>query len=194
MTRAILPGHLAHADVRVVAVADCFADRRQKGKEMVDSHYGNSDCQAYRLHEEILTRSDIDAVLIATGDRWHSPLPAEAARHGKDVYCEEPFTLTIQEGRRLADLMNRLSAVWQCGTQRRSVDTYAFVVDVIHRGLIDRLEEMAAFLGGPWRKKPIPIPKPETVPPEDVFDYDRWLGQAPLAPYSETRVRHWRDR
>lgn len=194
MTRAVLPGHLAHSDVQVVAVADCFADRQQTGKEMVDTHYGNHDCKTYRFHEEILQRDDIDAVLIATGDRWHSPLSAEAARYGKDVYCEKPFCLTIKEGRRLVNLMNRLGTVWQCGTQRRSVDTYAFVVDVVHRGLIGHLEEMVAYLGGPWRKDFIPMPAPEPVPEPDVFDYDRWLGQSPLAPYSDTRVRHWRNR
>lgn len=194
MTRAVLPGFLAHADVQVVAVADCFADRQQTGKEMVDSHYGNADCLTYRFHEEILQREDIDAVLIATGDRWHSPLSAAAARAGKDVYCEKPFCLTIEEGRRLVNLMNRLGTVWQCGTQRRSVDTYAFVVNVVHRGLIGQLEEMVAYLGSPWRRNFIPMPETQATPPEDVFDYDRWLGQAPLAPYSETRVQYWRER
>ncbi len=194
MTRAVLPGFLAHADVQVVAVADCFADRQQTGKEMVDSHYGNTDCETYRFHEEILQRKDIDAVLIATGDRWHSPLSAAAARAGKDVYCEKPFCLTIEEGRRLVKLMNRLGTVWQCGTQRRSVDTYAFVVDVVHRGLIGQLEEMVAYLGPPWRRNFIPMPETQATPPEDVFDYDRWLGQAPQAPYSETRVQYWRER
>jgi predicted dehydrogenase len=194
MTRADLPSFLAQPDVQLVAVADCFAERRQTGKEMVDGHYGNKDCAIYRYHEEILERSDIDAVIIATGDRWHAPLSAAAARAGKDVYTEKPFCLTIMEGRRLVNLMNRLGTVWQCGTQRRSVDTYAFIVDVIHRGLIGHLEKMTAFLGPRFSRNLIPIPEEQPLPDENNFDYNRWLGQAPAAPYSETKVRYWRNR
>jgi hypothetical protein len=170
MTRADLPSFLAQPDVQLVAVADCFAERRQTGKEMVDGHYGNKDCAIYRYHEEILERSDIDAVIIATGDRWHAPLSAAAARAGKDVYTEKPFCLTIMEGRRLVNLMNRLGTVWQCGTQRRSVDTYAFIVDVIHRGLIGHLEKMTAFLGPRFSRNLIPIPEEQPLPDENNFD------------------------
>src|SRR5437763_16378686 len=66
-------------DVRVVAVADCFEERRAEGKATVDKRYGNPGCKAYRFHEELLDRRDIDAVLIAAGDRWHSVLSVLAA-------------------------------------------------------------------------------------------------------------------
>jgi len=90
--RSDLSHFLQQDDVQCVAVCDSFADRRAQGKEMVDKHYGNADCVATRFHEALLERDDIDALLVVTGDRWHAVLSALAARAGKDVYCEKPFT------------------------------------------------------------------------------------------------------
>jgi len=188
--RSDLSHFLQQDDVRCVAVCDSFADRRAQGKEMVDKHYGNSDCTATRLHEELLERDDIDALLVVTGDRWHAVLSALAARAGKDVYCEKPFTLTIAEGRALVDLTERYGTVWQCGTQRRSNASYQFVVEAIQGGKIGKLHTITAVLGG-WRGNGAATPEPEPDP--DVFDYDRWLGQAPWAPYSRVRVGLWRN-
>jgi predicted dehydrogenase len=187
-------GNLSHFltqdDVQCVAVCDCFADRRQKGKEMVDQHYGNRDCVATRFHEELLSRPDIDALLIGTGDRWHAVLSILAARAGKDAYCEKPSTLTIAEGRTLVETTRRYGTVWQCGTQRRSNASYRFVVDVVRRQRIGKLHTITAFLGG-WGGNGAATPASEPDP--NVFDYDRWLGQAPWAPYSPVRVALWRN-
>lgn len=185
-----LPSFLAEADVQCVTVCDCFADRRKLGKETVDRHYGNSDCRVTRLHEELLDRKDLDALLIATGDRWHAVLSVLAAKAGKDVYCEKPVGLTIAEGRTLVDTTRRYGTVWQCGTQRRSNDSYRFVVEAVRGGMIGKLHTITAFLGG-WggdgQAKTEPAPDPE------VFDYERWLGQSPWAPYSPVRVQLWRN-
>src|SRR5262245_17975730 len=81
-----LKAMLPFGDIRCVAIADVQAKRRDAGKTLVDEHYGNSDCRLYRDFRELLDRKDIDAVLIATGDRWHSPASILAAKAGKDVY------------------------------------------------------------------------------------------------------------
>lgn len=190
--RHVLGHFLNQTDVQVLAVCDCFADRRKMAKEMVDSHYGNTGCDAYRFHERILERDDIDAVLIGTGDRWHAPMSMLAVRAGKDVYCEKPFCLTIAEGRALVETVARYGAVWQCGTQRKSAPGYRFVVDVVRGGRIGKLHTitMSFGSGAGWRRNEFPAPEPEPDP--GVFDYDRWLGQAPWAPYSSARVRLWR--
>jgi len=181
---------LSHKDVQCVRVCDCFADRRKKAKQIVDGYYGNKDCRTTRFHEDVLGRDDIDAVLIGTGDRWHSVLSILAAAAGKDVYCEKPFSLTIAEGRALVETTTRYGTVWQCGTQRRSNDSYRFVVDVVRAGLIGKLQTITALLGG-WGGNGPATPEPQPDP--NVFDYGRWLGQAPWAPYSSVRVRLWRN-
>jgi len=179
---------LKEKDVRCLAVCDCWAIRRDRMKAMVDAYYSNKDCVAHRFHEEMLARADIDAVLIVTGDRWHAVLSMLAARAGKDVYCEKPSTLTIAEGRALVEMTKRYGTVWQCGTQRRSNDAYRFVVDTIRSGRIGKLRTITTSFGG-WGgngfARPQPVPK--------GFDYDRWLGQAPWAPYSRVRVNLWRN-
>lgn len=178
-------------DVRLVAVADCFASRREEARQLVDKTYGTRECASYRFHEELLGRSDIDAVLIATGDRWHSVLSVLAARSGKDIYCEKPVSLTIGEGRAMAETIQRLGTVWQNGTQRKSIPGYAFVREIVQSGRIGKLHTITASIGAGWttygQATPAPAPDPA------VFDYDRWLGQAPWAPYSRLRVGAWRN-
>ena len=183
---------LKEDDVQVRAVCDLFADRREQARQLVDGHYGNHDCRATRLHEEVLERDDIDAIVIGTGDRWHAVMSSLAAQAGKDVYCEKPFCLTIAEGRQLVDVTRQNGTVWQCGTQRRSNPGYEFLVNAIHSGRIGELHTVRISFGatGGWKKNS--LAKPETAPDPELFDYDRWLGQSPWAPYSAERVRLWR--
>jgi predicted dehydrogenase len=179
----VLSHFLKEPDIQMVAVCDAIAERRSQGKAMVDQHYGNSECASYRRHEEILDRKDIDAVLIATGDRWHAVLSALAARAGKDIYCEKPFTLTIGEGRTLADTLERYGTVWQCGMQRRSDPGYHFINDVVRSGRLGKLGAITMSFGDFGRSDGLPVPEPE--PDIETFDYNRWLGQSPWMPYSK---------
>jgi len=184
-------GHfLLQKDVQCVAVCDCFADRRARGKDMVNRFYGHQDCRATRFHEEIMDRQDIDAVVIGTGDRWHTVLSTLAARAGKDVYCEKPFCLTIAEGRALVETTRRFGAIWQCGTQRRSNASYRFVAEGVKGGMVGQLRQITLSLGD-WGGNG--LAKPEPPPDPEEFDYDRWLGQAPWTPYSRVRVALWRN-
>jgi len=186
----VLHHFLQESDVAMLAVADCFADRRAAAAKMINEQYNNADCKQYRFHEQILERRDIDAVLIATGDRWHAVLSSLAAHARKDIYCEKPISLTIGESRALADTLKRLGTVWQAGTQRRSIPGYQFVVDVIRQGRIGKLHTITASMGDGWMSNGIAKPQPEPDP--EKFDYNRWLGQAPWEPYSVARVQQWR--
>ena len=107
---------LALPDVQCVAICDVQASRREAGKTLVDRHYGHADCKLFRDFRELLARKDIDAVLIATGDRWHAPASMLAAQAGKDVYSEKPCGLTIAACQSLADTMKRTGRVFQAGT------------------------------------------------------------------------------
>ena len=177
-----LSDFLTNADVQVVAVCDVDAGHRAQAKRVVDAHYQNHDCAAYNDFYEILDRDDIDTVLIATPDHWHAFLSIEAAKAGKDIYCEKPISLTVAEGRSVVEAMKRYSRVYQSGTQRRSIGCFRFAVDVARTGLIGQLHTLHTFLSeGPSCGVEPPQPVPEG------FDYDRWLGPAPYAPYTRRR-------
>src|SRR5688572_8186887 len=131
-------------DVQCVAVCDVQAKRREEAKKLVDEHYQNKDCATYRDMHELFARRDIDAVLIATGDRWHAPASILAARAGKDVYSEKPCGITIAACQELADVLHREKRVFQAGTQRRSVPNFQKAVELVHTGKLGRLRTMHA--------------------------------------------------
>ena len=108
---------------------------------MVDAHYGNQDCATHSDFRNLLARKDIDAVSIATGNRWHAMASMFAAHAGKDIYCEKPISLTIQEGRQLVETARRFGTIYQAGTQRRSTASYRFARDMVRQGDLGRILE-----------------------------------------------------
>lgn len=184
--RAILPNFLGFSDVRFVAVSDSRRERLRSAKEFIDTHYRTTECRSYPDFRELLAQPDIDAVLIATGNRWHGLGSMYAARAGKDVYSEKPVTLTIAEGRALVDTCRRFGAVYQAGTQRRATDSYAFARDMVLQGRIGQLRTVEMQC---WTGPAIPHGKSEPVP--DGWDYDQWLGQVPWRPFTPARVHNW---
>ncbi len=183
---AILPHFMMFDDVQCVAVSDCRSNRLAAAKGVVDAHYANQDCAAYADFRQLLARSDIDAVLIATGDRWHSPLSILAAKSGKDIYCEKPVSLTIGESRMMADTMARYGTVYQAGHQRRSVGSYRFQVEVARSGMIGQVHTVICQV---WEGPTVAPDTPRPVP--DGFDYDMWLGPTAWHPYTNAYVGGW---
>ncbi len=177
-----LKSFLTFDDVRVLAVCDVDAGHLRRAKETVDAAYGNKDCATYKDFREVLARSDLDTVLIATPDHWHAILAIEAAKAGKDVYCEKPISLTVAEGRAVVDAMSRYNAVYQSGTQRRSIGCFRFGVDIARSGVLGELQTLHCYYhNGPT----CPVQPVEPVP--EGFDYDMWLGPAPFEPYTARR-------
>jgi predicted dehydrogenase len=183
---------MANDDVQMVAICDVQASRRKSGKTAVDAKYGNSDCTTCRDLRELLVRDDIDAVLIATGDNWHSCASILAAQAGKDIYCEKPMSVTVGEGRALCNAMDRYGVIFQCGTQRRSVPRFRFAVELAQSGKLGELKTLYAEKApAEWFKKghyETTLP-PEPEPPRDVLDWDLWLGPAPWRPFNKEYVR-----
>ncbi|MGL6226674.1 MAG: Gfo/Idh/MocA family protein [Thermoguttaceae bacterium] len=172
--------------VHFVAVADCRESRRRDVKRMADDHYGNKDCQTYRDMFELLERPDIDAVLIATGDRWHTMASICAAKAGKDIYCEKPLSLTIQESRAVADAVNRYGRVFQAGTQRRNIGNFQLAAKMAHEGKLGKVTEVHANTLAPGTTHDWLPAQPE--PAKDEVDWDRWLGPCPWRPYNPTYI------
>lgn len=173
-------------DVRCAAIADVQASRRTAGKQLVDEHYGNTECKLYRDFRALLDRKDIDAVLVATGDRWHAPASIMAAEAGKDIYSEKPCGLTIELCQRLDNAIRRTGRVFQAGTQRRSVPNFQLAVDWARQGKLGKLHTLYASIYTPgvlteW------LPAEPTPDPE-VVDWNLWLGPAPWRPYNAKYV------
>ncbi|MEW4562498.1 Gfo/Idh/MocA family oxidoreductase [Bremerella sp. JC770] len=187
----VMGGTLPHADVRCIAIADVWAKRRDGGKAIVDQHYGNSDCETMRDFRELLDREDIDAVLIATGDRWHAAASILAAKAGKDVYSEKPCGITIEDCQQLADTITAEQKVFQAGTQRRSVPNFIKAVELAHSGKLGELQTLHASVYRPvldnsW------LPA-QTQPAQDELDWNLWLGPAAWRPFNLAYVQgKWR--
>lgn len=187
----VLTSMLGLDDVRCVAIADVQKSRREAGKTLVDKLAGNADCALYSDMREMLERKDIDAVIVATGDRWHTPASILAAEAGKDVYCEKPCGLSIQNVLDLAAAMKRTGRIFQAGTQRRSVPQFQTAVEMAQSGKLGKLDMLHASvytpeLGNTW------LPG-EPTPAPDVCDWNVWLGPAPWRPYNSAYVAgKWR--
>ncbi|MCH8806535.1 MAG: Gfo/Idh/MocA family oxidoreductase [Planctomycetes bacterium] len=187
---------LNHGDVQIVAVCDVRRDLREATKLRVESHYAarRTDgkyrgCEAYHEYERVMARDDIDAVLIAVPDHWHAIIAIAACRAGKDVYCEKPLSRTIGEARQMVGAARRYATVFQTGSQQRSSGNFRRACELIRNGYIGEVKSVHVEVG--------PVSQPVYLPEEpipDGFDYDRWLGPAPWAPYNKLRVgSHYHD-
>jgi predicted dehydrogenase len=177
---------LAHPDTRVVAIAEVDAKRREESRQAIDTWYedgikaGTSKaCDAYVDYRELIARKDIDAVLIATPDHWHTIPALDAIKSGKDVYCEKPLTLTIHEAKVLIDAVRKHKRVFQTGSQQRSNKEFRIACEAVRNGRIGKLEKVYAGVAGP--SKWCDLPEEEMEP---GLDWERWLGPAPMRPYN----------
>jgi hypothetical protein len=186
---------LPEPDVQFVAVCDAQKTSREAVKQMVDTFYGNKDCAMYSdIREFLATRTDIDAVLIATGDRWHALASVMAMRAGKDVYSEKPSCMTMAEGRAVVETARRYGRIYQTGTQRLSEGNFVFAIELARTGRLGKVHTAYAHIA-PWdaaemRHDWLPA-QPE--PPKDEVDWDQWLGPCPWRPYNAEYTRGgWR--
>jgi len=188
----VLESMLAEDDVRYIATCDVQAALRTSVKALADERYGDNACATYRDFRELLTRPDLDAVLIATGDRWHALASILAARAGKDVYCEKPCGITIGQCQALSDTMRVTGRVFQAGMQRRNVPNFQFAAHLARSGKLGRLHTVHASI---YKLEVLHDWLPaEPEPAPDVIDWNMWLGPAPWRPYNQSYVvqRRWR--
>ncbi|MBK8504297.1 MAG: Gfo/Idh/MocA family oxidoreductase [Saprospiraceae bacterium] len=185
-----LPGTMQYDIARIVAVADVDMKRAKEGKELVEKYYKEKkqsdqyvDVKTYQDYRELLLDKDIDAVIISTPDHWHAQPAIEAALSGKDVYVQKPTSLTIAEGRALADVIRLKGTILQVGTQQRSSAQFRVAAELVRNGRIGKLHTVRIGLPG----DPAGPSVPEMPTPKNL-DYDMWLGSTPEAYYTETRV------
>ncbi|MGB7157593.1 MAG: Gfo/Idh/MocA family oxidoreductase [Tepidisphaeraceae bacterium] len=170
-----LPKHF-----NVVAVAD--VDRGRADSYNKDIAGGKA--VATQDYREALARKDVDTVLITTPDHWHAKIAIDAMRAGKDIYCEKPLTLTIDEGRIVCRVARETARIVQVGSQQRSDDFFPTAVALIQTGRIGRIKRVTVAIG-PTPVKEGEVFQPSTPPPE--LNWDMWLGQAPAVEYMTKR-------
>ncbi len=173
---------LGYPDVHLAAVCDIWPIRQTKAKAIVDRKYGNSDCAAYTDFRDLLARSDIDGVVVATCDHWHVLVGLEAARNGKHVYLQKAMSVYFDENQALRKEIHRSGVVFQFGTQQRSDEKFRQACELVRNQRIGKLRTIMVGSIPSWY---VPNSKPEPIP--KGFNYDLWLGPAPRAPYSFAR-------
>ena len=171
------------AEVQVMAVCDVDTTRREHAKKTVLDFYkskGRSETvDAYNDFRELIARKDIDAVCIATPDHWHAIITIAALNSGKDVYCEKPLVHSVAEAVAVMAAVNRNQRILQTGSMQRSSKEFRAACEVVRNGFIGDVKSVECQFGVPG--KPCDLPE---EPAEPGLDWDRWLGPAPLRPYS----------
>jgi len=180
---------------RVVAVCDVDTHRLEDAQWLVDKIYSSEldkknhkGCAAYTDFRKLLSRKDIDGVLIVTPDHWHAAHAIAAAKAGKDIYLEKPLTYSISEGRKLIEAVRNNNCILQVGSQQRSSVYFRMACELTRNERIGKLQTIRVWLPedqGAGDPSVMPIPK--------NLDYDFWLGPTPEAPFSEDRVHPQRS-
>jgi predicted dehydrogenase len=195
-------------DVQVVAVCDVdplhYRDNaweqgppygREPAKEAVERHYAAQQksgayagCAMFADYRELCARPDIDAVVISTPDHWHALVALDALRQGKDVYGEKPITHFYREGELLADEVARRKAVFQTGSQQRSMPVFQRAVNIVRNGHLGKIEQIEVGLPDGYDK---PMGDATVEAPPARLDYELWTGPAPSLPYMRARHHRW---
>jgi predicted dehydrogenase len=163
-------------------VAVCDVDKNVR--DPVKSAFGSTP-RDFEDYQDLLARKDVDIVTIGTPDHWHTKMVIDACRAGKDVYCEKPLTLTVDEGKVLAKVVKETGRVVQVGSWQRSDSRFRLAVEMVRQGRLGKLQNVDVVLGknktgGPFVRRPVP----------GNFNWDLWQGQTPDVPYIEERSHY----
>jgi myo-inositol 2-dehydrogenase / D-chiro-inositol 1-dehydrogenase len=162
----------------------CADVDQSHGEKFASDKRFQGRCEVYTDYRKILERDDIEVVLIGTPDHWHSKIVIDALKAGKDVQCQKPLTLTIDEGKQICRVVKETGKILHIGTQQRSENRSMFLkaIALAQSGRLGKKLTATCSIGGapgggPW----------EPTPPPANLDWDFWLGQAPKVPYTKQR-------
>jgi len=177
------------SSIQILAVSDVYAKRKKAAQEVAQG-------DGYLDYRELLTRSDIDAVFIATPDHWHAKLAIEAMEHGKDVYLEKPMTHTIEEAKDVHDTVVKTKRILQVGSQTTSSDQWWKARKAIQDGMIGKLLMSQGSYHrnstrGEWNGK-IDAEAGPAASGDNYIDWKMWLGPAPSRPFNADRFFRFR--
>jgi predicted dehydrogenase len=180
-------GHLGrYAQSRehpTVAVCDVDESKRAQAAKRV-----GAQCGQHRDYRELLDRKDVDAVVIAVPDHWHARIAIHACEAGKDVYCEKPLSLTVEQGKKMVSAARRHGRVFQTGSQQRSSEEFRRACELVQSGRIGKVERVLVNVWG--TSVPCHLPAEPTPP---GMDWELWIGPAPYRPFnSNLHPFNWR--
>lgn len=179
----LLSGFLTVEGVQVLAGCDVYGIKRQRFEKRVNDYNSKNgrkaDVKIYEKYQDLLSRRDIDAVVIAVPDHWHAFIAIEAIRSGKDVYLEKPMTFTINEGKVLRTAVRKYNRVLGVGSQQRSDPNFQYAVKTVQEGRLGEIIKVNAFVGDP----PKPYDLAEEKIPSDL-NWNLWLGPNPYVHYN----------
>ncbi|SKB55292.1 Gfo/Idh/MocA family protein [Dyadobacter psychrophilus] len=165
-------------ETQIVAASDVYAVKRESFVTNVNKWYAEKATQSnYKSavgiedFRELLSRKDIDAVIIAAPDHWHASMAVRAAEAGKDIYCEKPLSLTVKEGRAMVDATRKHNRVFQTGSMQRSSKELTQAAQLVRSGAIGTVKQVFVNVGGPPKAWDL---KEETKP--DGLNWDLWMG------------------
>lgn len=193
---------LSNTEVQIVAGSDVWDSKRNFFKSNLERLYARhrnvnnyKGISTYLDYKELLERSDIDAVIVATPDHWHAIQSIDAMHTGKDIYCEKPLTNTIAEGRAIADTVEKTKKIFQTGSMQRSWSKFITAQEIVSSGKLGEIKKVLVNVGDPARSYDLP-----TEPLPKGIDWNRWCGPAPLIGYNDKiapsivkRYPDWRD-
>jgi predicted dehydrogenase len=174
----------------VIAASDCESIRRQRLQDSIEKETGkaNKGFKQYADYNELLARTDIDAVIIATPDHWHALQTIAACRAGKDVYVEKPMSHCIAEGRAMADAVKKYNRILQVGNMQRSWRNFRHACELVRNGYIGEIREIKVSVGPPPVKYNLPAqPVPVTL------NWEQWIGPAPMNSFNDELIFMERD-
>lgn len=171
----------------VVAICDVDRQIAEKARQEFDSK-----AELYEDYRKMLERDDLDVITIGTPDHWHAAMLIDACRAGKDVYCEKPLTLTLDEGKTICKVVEETGAIVQVGSWQRSDHNFRLATEMVRHGRIGRLKKVTVVLGKNDTGGPFSV-----IPPPDHLNWDIWQGQTPDSPYMRERChanfRWWQE-
>ncbi len=188
MRNALVTGLAPIPGAKIVAVCDVYDDFLRSTHVTV----GGRDRDVFQTkdHRALLEQKDIDAVIIATPDHWHTPITIDAIEAGKDVYVEKPVTHKLEEGPRLIEAKKRTGRIIQVGAQQRNMPHLIVLKQKLQSGEIDIGKITRVHMQ--WCRNTMPYTQPNFRITEDQVDWKRFLGNAPDQPFDPFRMRQWR--
>ena len=179
----LLNGYLGIPGVQVVAGSDVYGIKRERFLKRVTDYYATAEqevsVELYEDYKDLIARTDIDAVVIATPDHWHAFMAIDAAKAKKNIYLEKPLTFTIKEGQMLVKAVRDNGVILGVGSQQRSDVNFQHAVKMVQEGKIGKIERVNAYVGGP----PTPYDLPEEPVPADL-NWPLWLGPSEYVHYN----------